>query len=170
MRNPWENQGFFVSPVYESFTLVILIAVCQHVDMVCVYCKQKTQVTNSRLQKKQNNVWRRRHCLNCGANFTTLEKPDFTTALSVTDQNRYEPFLRDKLLLSVFDSLKHRKSALHDATSLTDTIIAQAYARISDGKIERSQLVSISLQTLQRFDKPAATYYAAYHPLELIKT
>lgn len=132
--------------------------------MVCIYCSQETRVSNSRLQKKNNQVWRRRHCLMCASNFTTLEKPDLLTALSVHSSNAYKAFSRDKLFLSIHDSLKHRKTALADATALADTIIGILYPQIKDGSIAVAQVTIATSQTLNRFDKAAASHYNAYHP------
>ncbi|HUP26343.1 MAG TPA: hypothetical protein VM124_01695 [Candidatus Limnocylindrales bacterium] len=132
--------------------------------MVCIYCGHDTQVTNSRLQKTRNQVWRRRHCQQCASDFTTLEKPDLPTALAVIHSNDYRPFLRDKLFLSVYESLKHRKTALSDATALTDTIVGQLYPCIKNGGIKRGQIIATASEVLHRYDKAAASHYNAYHP------
>lgn len=132
--------------------------------MVCVYCKNQTQVINSRLQKRANQVWRRRKCTECASIFTTIEAVDVAQALSVHRDGRYEAFSRDILLLSIYDSLKHRKTAPTDATALVLTIIGQLYHLVENGLLERDQIVAISTETLERFDNVAATYYKAFHP------
>lgn len=134
--------------------------------MVCIYCQHDTNVVNSRLQKKLNQVWRRRGCNNCGSVFTTHETANLLTALAVTYKNTYQPFSRDKLFLSINDSLKHRKTALRDATALTDTIISKLYACTASGSLDKSQIVSTVHSVLNRFDKTAATFYEAYHPVK----
>jgi hypothetical protein len=48
--------------------------------------------------------------------------------------------------------------------ALTDTIIARLYPHIKEAGISRHELVSTAAQTLERFDKAAATYYTSYHP------
>ena len=75
-----------------------------------------------------------------------------------------EPFLRDNLFATVYDSLKHRKSALTDATALTNTAISKLYALANDGVIERDVITTVVETILRRFDKAAATYYKAFHP------
>ncbi len=131
--------------------------------MVCVYCGGKTKVINSRAQKRLNQKWRRRLCLNCGAVITSLERVDTSTALQVLDSSRYKPFSRDKLFLSLYDSLKHRKTALRDATALTDTIIAKALSRIKSPVIEKEELFLLTTGVLKRFDKVALVHYQAFH-------
>lgn len=132
--------------------------------MVCLYCANQTAVANSRLQKKSNHIWRRRKCLHCRAVFTTIEAPDLQTGLSVYHQNSYKPFYRDKLFISIYESLKHRKAALTDATALTDTVLLHLQPVIN-GTVDRDRIVSTVLGVLQRFDKVAATHYGAYHAL-----
>jgi transcriptional repressor NrdR len=132
--------------------------------MVCVYCDSDTKVTNSRAQKRLNRTWRRRQCLNCHATVSTIEQLDPSTALKVTKRSgALKPFLRDKLFLSVHFSLQHRKTALTDATALTDTIISNVLALTSDPVITSQTLAEQCHAVLSRFDKVAATHYKAYH-------
>lgn len=133
--------------------------------MVCIYCGVKTQVINSRPQKRQNHIWRRRECQGCRALFTTSEAPDFLKSLSVRRKKVLQPFSRDKLFLSVHDSLKHRKTAINDATGLTDTIIGKLYPLIASGSLDDREIVLVTVETLDAFEPAAATYYRAYHPV-----
>ncbi len=133
--------------------------------MVCIYCGADTGVTNSRPQKRQNNIWRRRQCSDCGAVFTTSESPDLLKSLVVNRGKSLQPFSRDKLFLSINDSLKHRKTATSDATALTDTVIGRVYPLISSGSLNAQDIAKTAAQVLKRFDKAAATYYQAYHPI-----
>lgn len=132
--------------------------------MLCIYCSGTTDVINSRHQKRINNIWRRRQCAQCMAVFTTSESTDLFKSLSVVHKNDLRPFSRDKLFLSVYDSLKHRITATDDATSLTNTIISHLYPLIRNGGINREDIIRISAQILKRFDKAAASHYLAYHP------
>ncbi len=132
--------------------------------MVCVYCEQKTGVTNSRLQKKQNSVWRRRQCQTCNAVFTTVEAIDLGTSLIVMDDQKHsEAFSRDKLLLSLYDSLKHRKTAVQDATALTSTVIGSVLHGNSKAVISKVWLTDRVTYILERFDAVAAVHYVAYY-------
>ncbi len=133
--------------------------------MKCIYCSGETKVTNSRLQKKQNQVWRRRQCLECQAVFSTAEGVTGDKSIVVQSGNAFQPFSRDKLLLSLHASLKHRKTAVSDATALTGTVLSRLYPQIADASLQRGVIVSTTHQILKRFDKAAATAYLAYHPL-----
>lgn len=132
--------------------------------MVCIYCSSATRVVNSRHQKRANNVWRRRSCQGCGALFTTEEAADLTKSLVVTRQDgTFSAFERDKLFISVYEALKHRKTAQIDATALTDSILAKVVLLSQQGSIKQSELYDITDATLSLFDRVAETYYSAYH-------
>lgn len=133
--------------------------------MVCIYCGSATQVTNSRLQKRNNQVWRRRQCVQCGSNFTTHEVADLGSTVAVQYSSRkLAPFSRDILFVSILESCKHRPKAIEDANALTQTIIAQLLPYAQEGVLERDMIATVSGAVLERFDKAAATMYAAYHP------
>lgn len=133
--------------------------------MVCIYCSSSTNVTNSRLQKRANQVWRRRQCTSCGANFTTHEVVDLGSAIAVEHSLKdIQPFSRDRLFTSVYDSLKHRPDALGDATALTLTIIGQLLPHVNKGRLDRDIITTVTNAVLERFDGAASTVYSAYHP------
>jgi len=96
--------------------------------------------------------------------FTTHEKADLaTSSVVMKDPAKLEPLNRDKLFVSVYESCRHRPSALADAGALTDTILGQILKTQSDtGVITLHNLTDITLQILQNFDSVAATYYRAY--------
>lgn len=71
--------------------------------------------------------------------------------------------MRDKLFLSIYESCKHRPTALGDALELTNTII-NAVSRESAGAIiPKHSLVAQTEVTLKRFDPTAAIFYKAYY-------
>lgn len=132
--------------------------------MVCIRCGGQTAVSNSRPQKRLNQVWRRRECLACGTVFTSLEAVDQAGALRVRSQNKHlKPLSRDKLFLSLYKSLAHRPSAIADAGGLTATILAKVAPTASGGIIETDTIVQTALVALNRFDRVGATHYRAFH-------
>ena len=86
-----------------------------------------------------------------------------STSIMIDRNGALEGFDRDTLLLSIYDTLKHRETALKDAQGLTRTIIANALKTATDGVISRTNLIKEALQVLERFDTAAATMYQAYH-------
>lgn len=85
------------------------------------------------------------------------------TSILIERNGALEGFDRDTLLLSIYDTLKHRETALKDAQGLTRTIIAHALKTATDSVITRANLIQEALQVLKRFDTAAATMYHAYH-------
>jgi transcriptional regulator NrdR family protein len=64
----------------------------------------------------------------------------------------------------VYESLKHRKTALEDATGLVATIIS-LLLQDQSAEIDRTTVIKTTHMVLKRFDTPAYTHYSAYHPL-----
>lgn len=131
--------------------------------MVCIYCKLSTEVVNSRPQKRLNRVWRRRHCTHCGAVFSTIEDAERSTSLVVRSNGRFQPFVRDTLFVSIYESCKHRKTAVTDAGALTDTILSRLPEILTAGAVEKVHLAALTLEVLQKFDALASSHYAAFH-------
>lgn len=132
--------------------------------MVCIHCGEKTHVINSRSQKRLNQVWRRRECFACQAVFTTAEVADYQAAWTVRrSTGSIEPFNRDKLLLSLYESCKHRKTALADAGALTDTIMRKLLPLVDSSSLRNTTIAQVALVSLSRFDKAAGVHYAAFH-------
>ena len=131
--------------------------------MVCIYCQNKCRVINSRYQKRTNGIWRRRKCLNCNSIFTTQEAALLNEYWSVrTKQGHLSSFNRNRLFISIYKSLSHRKGAIDDATDITDTIIN----KLLDYKVlvlDIDYILDISLSVLNNFDKVAAIYFKAYY-------
>ena len=139
--------------------------------MVCLYCQHETEVTNSRAKARTPSVWRRRACKQCVAQFTTTELPDYSKAMLVTriDAKKLLPFSRDKLFLSLFQSLGHRKDALNSATALTSTVIGRLINRkyVINGALDTKSITEVAHEVLKRFDPLAASTYKAYHQTAL---
>lgn len=82
----------------------------------------------------------------------------------IKTNNRLQPFQRDELFLSLYESLKHRKTALTDAIGLTDTIINMLCTQINNAVLDKPTIINATTQTLHKFDKIAVTHYTAFHP------
>ncbi|HXE10389.1 MAG TPA: hypothetical protein VN554_03105 [Verrucomicrobiae bacterium] len=131
--------------------------------MVCVYCGKDTRVINSRPQRRNNQVWRRRHCPDCGAVFSTVEAVQLELAWQVRSGRHLRPFSRDKLLLSLYRSCGHRKTALTDAQGLCETVIRKVSSYVADGVIDGRDITQVAQVALNRFDKAASVHYSAHH-------
>lgn len=129
--------------------------------MNCPYCNHNTKVTNSRSRSKGTQKWRRRRCSSCSSIWTTHEVIDLSTSHKIKDfVGNFQPFSRDKLFISILDSLRHRKTALSDATALTDTIMARILAQKTP-VLTTGDLSAISNTVITAFDKTAGAVYSA---------
>ena len=132
--------------------------------MVCIYCGAKTHVTNSRMQRRSRQVWRRRQCFGCRAVFTTEEVVQYALTWMVVDRDgKFHPFSRDKLFLSIYQCLQHRPNPQQDATELTGTVINRLKPMDVGAALSPREIVSITQVVLNRFDKVASVQYAALH-------
>jgi len=132
--------------------------------MVCIYCSNNTRVVNSRPQQRSKTIWRRRQCLKCSAVFTTIESADLSNSWTVRyPSGAISTFQADKLLLSIYESLRHRPSAISDARQISATIISKLYSINKHGVIKSQELKDTVLVSLSRFDKVAGVQYQAFH-------
>jgi len=132
--------------------------------MVCIYCGSKTQIINSRPQKRLNRTWRRHKCLQCQAVFTTEESVHYEGSIVVRQpQGALLPFSRDKLFASVLRAVGHRVSPIEDAGALTATITARLVHQNTSGALTPSDIILATQDTLRHFDSAAAVQYQAYH-------
>jgi len=132
--------------------------------MVCVHCGGSTRVINSRLQKRNNHVWRRRQCRQCKLVFSTEEAAQYGNIWLVMDSSgNYSPFSSNKLLLSLYRSCEHRVSALNDAVALSETVVRKLQPKFIDGRINSQVIAQVSQVALNRFDRAASVHYGARH-------
>lgn len=133
--------------------------------MVCIYCKSETRVVNSRPQQRTNQVWRRRRCYKCRALFSTNEKLNLEHSIIVkSSSDKYEGFKKEKLLLSVYESLKHRRDVLEEALALTDTITSRLLNKLESPLLSTKIIKIHTHSVLKNFDKAASVHYKAFNP------
>lgn len=134
--------------------------------MNCLFCEGgDTGVVNSRLQKRENNVWRRRKCKGCGTVFTTIEKADLSYSIRVASEGSNEPlkpFFRSKLQISIYKCCRHLEQPEIVSDELTNTVIAKL-TRKKTALLKKQDITRVTLDVLKRFDKAAAVQYKAFH-------
>jgi transcriptional regulator NrdR family protein len=131
--------------------------------MVCIYCGSKTNIINSRSIKKTAQTWRRHKCPRCDALFTSIEDYSLETCLMVKSKNsKPEPFCRDKLFLSIYQSISHLDNSVYAACELTQTISNELLANKPLAPIiNTSDISHATLTVLKRYNAAAAVYYAS---------
>lgn len=132
--------------------------------MECYVCGHDTKVVNSRHQSRLNQVWRRRVCINCDYIFTTIEKIDLERAMMIKfDNENITPFIKEKLLISIDNSLGHRLDHISEAISLTNTVITKLQTNYKTPLLSKKDILATVEEVLKNFDNVAAVYYSAYH-------
>lgn len=132
--------------------------------MVCIYCVGETKVVNSRLQRRNNQVWRRRECIACQSVFTTHEAVELESALSVIKNGRNEPFLGDLLLKELMMALQHRKDVYTASREVLGTIVRKLLSLPQKPVFKPIDIASATSDVLKRFDHRAYLKYLADHP------
>ena len=163
--NRSSTDGRFLYPhFWETFPLALSLALCQHVDMVCIYCGSETSVENSRLQKRSNQVWRRRQCKACRAIFTTHEAIDLSSTLLVRNNGSCVPFIADLLFTDILLALQDRKDCYIAARETTHTAVGNLLKLPNSPLFETKQISEASAKVLKRLDKRAYLRFVSEHP------
>lgn len=129
--------------------------------MVCIYCSKSTRVVNSRPQKTLNSTWRRRQCQECQAIFTSVEKADYASSLRVKHTEALQPFIEEKLFMSIHESLKHLQRPAETAKELLQTIVSLLVQQSEDACISTAKIIETTTDVLGRFDAVAGMHYQA---------
>ncbi|MCA9324739.1 hypothetical protein KDA23_01560 [Candidatus Saccharibacteria bacterium] len=66
----------------------------------------------------------------------------------------------------MYKSLEHRKTAVADATALTETIMSGLPGCMQQGAVARDELTRHATSVLGRFDRAAGVQYQAFHPVK----
>jgi transcriptional regulator NrdR family protein len=134
--------------------------------MFCINCfNRSTQVTNSRPNKKDPLVWRRRHCQACAATFTTYERPSLADNQPIyLADGTSEQFNLGRLIVSIAAAFTHSEhdakyNALWIAYTVESTLSSQRQT------ITRDDIAATTHGILRQYDELAALQYAAKHQL-----
>jgi transcriptional repressor NrdR len=134
--------------------------------MFCINCfHANTAIVNSRPQKRQPQVWRRRICKNCGVTFTTYERPSLAdnTPINLTS-GKTDIFNLGKLVISISKAFTHAPTeAAYNALWLAQTV--EDMLSTEQRVITPEDIEAATHTVLKRFDELAAVQYAAQHQL-----
>ncbi|MBI2589200.1 hypothetical protein HYW35_03300 [Candidatus Saccharibacteria bacterium] len=131
--------------------------------MKCIYCGGETEVTNSRAQKRSNQIWRRRQCLHCKSIFTTHEAIELSSSLFVEAKGSPKPFLTDLLFTEVLLALQDRKNCYVEAREITSTVIRQLLSLPDKPLLKPHQISEVTANVLKHFNRRAWLRYVAEH-------
>jgi len=129
-----------------------------------MYCGGDTKVTNSRLQKRNNQIWRRRECTVCHAVFTSHEVFELESALSISQNGQISPFMPDLLLKELMTALQDRNDVYTASREVMGTIIAKLLTLPQRPVFSPADISRSASEVLKRFDRRAHLRYVADHP------
>jgi transcriptional repressor NrdR len=132
--------------------------------MVCIYCGKETKVINSRWQKRNNQVWRRRQCLACQSVFTTHEQIELESVLSVERDGQTQAFMPDLLLNQLLMALKDRKDVYMTSREVMSIVVRELLSLPQKPLFKPADISKATAEVLKRFDKQAYLRYLADHP------
>ena len=132
--------------------------------MVCIYCGSDTEVINSRAQKRNNQIWRRRRCKACEAVFTTHEAIDLSNTLMVDSGGSMEPFLSEMLLSDLLSALRDHPQPYTAASEATSTVIKRLLDLPEKPIFRPYQITAAAGAVLSRLNRRAWLRYVAEHP------
>jgi transcriptional repressor NrdR len=132
--------------------------------MVCIYCGSETKVGNSRWQKRNNQVWRRRQCKKCKAVFTTHEAVDLSSTLLVQVNGSPKPFVSDILFTEILLAMQDRKDCYLAAREATATIVSKLLKLPGKPLFSTTQISLISADVLKKLDKRSYERFSIEHP------
>lgn len=131
--------------------------------MRCPHCGFiDSKVVDSRLNKDQSQIRRRRLCLECGRRFTTFERVEATLPMIVKRDSRREPFDRDKLRVSVAIACRKRPISQTRIDKLVDRIEFQL-GETGDKELKSAELGQIVMDELRDIDQVAYVRFASVY-------
>lgn len=119
--------------------------------MRCPYCSHgEDKVVDSRSSKEGQAVRRRRECLRCGQRFTTYEYIENVALTIIKNDQRREPYDRQKLMQGLVAACKKRPVSIKKVESIVDKIENQIEksGRMEVPSAEIGKLVMIELYSL----------------------
>jgi transcriptional regulator NrdR family protein len=131
--------------------------------MDCIYCGKNTKVTNSR-SRGAYETWRRRACKGCKALVTSIEQVRLDDSLKVAKRNsKIEPFVRDKLFLSIYRSVDHLDKPVFVSTHLTNNVLRHILKlKPLNPVVSSANIADITAKVLKNYNAAASVRYLSF--------
>lgn len=131
--------------------------------MRCPFCSHgEDKVVDSRSSKEGRAVRRRRECLRCGQRFTTYEYIENVSLTIIKNDQRREPYDRQKLMQGIVAACKKRPVSIKKIESIVDRIENQIE---KSGKMEipSSEIGKLVMMELYPLDEVAYVRFASVY-------
>lgn len=131
--------------------------------MRCPYCShEEDKVVDSRTSKEGRAVRRRRECLDCGRRFTTYEYIESVSMTIIKNDQRREPYDRQKLLQGISAACKKRPVSVKKIDSIVDKIENQV-DRLGRNEVPSSEIGKMVMTELYGLDEVAYIRFASVY-------
>lgn len=131
--------------------------------MRCPFCgNEETQVKDSRPTEDGAAVRRRRHCMGCGARFTTFERVQLRALTVVKRSGRRVPFDRDKLQRSIDIALRKRPVEPERVERMVNGLVRRLES-MGEPEIESETIGEMVMDALANLDSVAYVRYASVY-------
>ncbi|MDR3491639.1 MAG: transcriptional regulator NrdR [Gammaproteobacteria bacterium] len=131
--------------------------------MYCPFCNANdTKVTDSRLMRENNQIRRRRECLDCKERFTTYETAELSLPRLIKRDGQRVPFNEEKLRAGMLRALEKRPVSLEQIETAVSRIIHRARTH-SEREIPSAQVGEWVMEELHNLDQVAYVRFASVY-------
>ena len=131
--------------------------------MKCPFCGfEQDKVVDSRSSKEGRAVRRRRECLKCEKRFTTYEYIEKFPLTVVKNDQRREPYDRQKLLQGLLSACKKRPISMKKIESIVDKI-ENEIDKLSKTEINSLEIGKYVMDELYKLDDVAYVRFASVY-------
>jgi transcriptional repressor NrdR len=131
--------------------------------MKCPYCgHEEDKVVDSRSSKEGQAVRRRRECLKCEKRFTTYEYVETVPLTIIKNDQRREPYDRQKLMSGVLSACKKRPISMDKITAVVDKIEDQIQ-KLSKTEVPSKEIGGLVMNELYQLDDVAYVRFASVY-------
>lgn len=131
--------------------------------MRCPYCShEEDKVVDSRSSKDGRAIRRRRECLRCSQRFTTYEYIENVSLTIIKNDQRREPYDRQKLMQGIVSACKKRPISLKKIESIVDKI-EETIDRSGKLEVPSSEIGKLVMKELYELDEVAYVRFASVY-------
>ena len=131
--------------------------------MKCPFCHaEDTKVVDSRLVSEENEVRRRRECIQCKERFTTYEVVEITLPRLIKKDGSFVQFREEKLRAGILRALEKRSISTQEVDALIQRIIAKLRA-FGEKEVSTQTLGDIVMAELKTIDVVAYVRFASVY-------
>jgi transcriptional repressor NrdR len=131
--------------------------------MKCPYCgHEEDKVVDSRSSKEGRAIRRRRECLKCEKRFTTYEYIETAPLMIVKNDQRREPFDRQKLSEGIEIACRKRPVSKKQIENIVDRI-AEHIEKLSRLEVPSAEVGKLVMDELYALDEVAYVRFASVY-------